>query len=166
MQPAVAPPGPDTAPQSEELRNGDRVHPQRTIGLGAVEVLPTVDCHGALDSQPCHISKAELFDDLASSLVEHVDNIAERATTLGGTALGTARMAAAASSLEEYPEDISAGRDHLAALVGRYAKFAANLRSAAAQAEEYGDADTNDLFVEVSRSVDKHLWFLEAHVQA
>lgn len=108
----------------------------------------------------------ELFDDLASSLVEHVDNIAERATTLGGTALGTARMAAAASSLEEYPEDISAGRDHLAALVGRYAKFAANLRSAAAQAEEYGDADTNDLFVEVSRSVDKHLWFLEAHVQA
>ena len=28
-----------------------------------------------------------------------------------------------------------------------------------------GDDDTADLFTEISRAVDKHLWFLEAHVQ-
>jgi len=26
--------------------------------------------------------------------------------------------------------------------------------------------DTSDLFIEISRSIDKHLWFVEAHVQA
>jgi starvation-inducible DNA-binding protein len=108
----------------------------------------------------------ELFDDLADSLREHVDSIAERATALGGTALGTARMAAAASALPEYPEDISAGGDHLAALADRYAKLAELVRVAADEAEGLGDLDTNDLFVEVSRDVDKHLWFLESHLQA
>lgn len=29
-----------------------------------------------------------------------------------------------------------------------------------------GDAGTSDLFTEVSRGVDKHLWFVEAHAQA
>jgi starvation-inducible DNA-binding protein len=33
---------------------------------------------------------------------------------------------------------------------------------AAAQA---GDQDTADLFTEVSRSVDKYLWFVEAHAE-
>jgi DNA-binding ferritin-like protein len=39
----------------------------------------------------------EMFDELDAELLPHVDTIAERATTLGGTALGTARMAASAS---------------------------------------------------------------------
>ena len=29
-----------------------------------------------------------------------------------------------------------------------------------------GDAETADLYTDASRSVDKHLWFLEAHLQA
>jgi starvation-inducible DNA-binding protein len=32
--------------------------------------------------------------------------------------------------------------------------------------EEIGDADTADLFTEVSRGVDKLLWIAEAHLQA
>ena len=28
------------------------------------------------------------------------------------------------------------------------------------------DQDTADLFIEVSRAIDKHLWFVEAHLQA
>jgi len=31
---------------------------------------------------------------------------------------------------------------------------------------ELGDIDTSDLFTEISRSIDKHLWFVEAHLQA
>ena len=34
----------------------------------------------------------ELYDELAEGLLEHVDTIAERATALGGEALGTARI--------------------------------------------------------------------------
>ena len=40
-----------------------------------------------------------LYDEIAESVIEFVDAIAERATALGGLALGTARMAAAASTL-------------------------------------------------------------------
>lgn len=108
----------------------------------------------------------ELFDALAASLVEHVDLIAERATTLGGTALGTARMAAASSSLPEYPVEVVDGAGHVAALADRFGIFAASLREAIDVAEGHDDKDTADLFTEVSRSVDKHLWFLEAHLQA
>ena len=107
----------------------------------------------------------ELFDDIAEQLLGHVDDIAERVTTLGGTAMGTAKMAAAASRLDPYPDNIAAGTDHLAELVRRFAVVAAAVRAAASEAEELDDISTSDLFVEVSRSIDKSLWFLEAHLQ-
>jgi DNA-binding ferritin-like protein len=44
----------------------------------------------------------ELFDKLAAQLADDVDTIAERATSLGGTARGTARQSAATSRLPEY----------------------------------------------------------------
>jgi Ferritin-like domain len=59
----------------------------------------------------------ELFDTLADSVEEYVDLIAERATSLGGTACGTVRSSAAASRLPEYPLDARNGRLHVEALV-------------------------------------------------
>ena len=50
------------------------------------------------------IAVHEFFDDLAESVEEFIDNIAERATALGGFALGTTRMAAATTRLAEYPD--------------------------------------------------------------
>ena len=40
------------------------------------------------------------------------------------------------------------------------------IRVAIDTAGKAGDADTADLFTEVSRGVDKLLWFVEAHSQA
>jgi starvation-inducible DNA-binding protein len=108
----------------------------------------------------------ELFDDLADQLREYVDLIAERATALGGTALGTVRMAAGASRLTEYPLDLGGSMQHVEALAARFAALAATTRSAIKAAEKENDADTADLFTEVSRGLDKSLWFLEAHLQA
>jgi len=108
----------------------------------------------------------ELFDKLATDLLDHVDTIAERSTTLGGTALGTARMAAAKSRLPEYSADIFGGRESVEALVGRYAELAATTRAAIDRADELRDVDTSDLFTGVSRGLDKSLWFLEAHLQS
>jgi starvation-inducible DNA-binding protein len=107
----------------------------------------------------------ELFDKLAGETLVYVDDIAERATTLGGTALGTARMSAAASRLPEYP-DIVGGQESVAALVERYAALAASTRTAIDASDNLGDADTADLFTGISRGLDKSLWFLEAHLQA
>ena len=108
----------------------------------------------------------ELFDLLAATLLEHPDLIAERATALGGLALGTVRLAAANSILDELPPNAVDGPEVVAALVERYATHAASVRAAIDQAAEQGDQSTADLFTEVSRAVDKHLWFLEAHLQA
>jgi starvation-inducible DNA-binding protein len=108
----------------------------------------------------------ELFDTLAEALEDSVDLIAERATALGGVAMGSVRAAAAASRLPEYPADVTDGLPVVAALADRYAAYAATTRAAITAAEEAGDAGTADLFTEVSRGVDKHLWLLEAHLQA
>ena len=106
----------------------------------------------------------ELFDKLAEEVEEYIDLIAERATALGGTALGTARMAAEASRLPEYPGDAVDGRQHVEALTARFASLAKTSRAAIDAAAAFGDVDTSDLFTEVSRGLDKQLWFLEAHL--
>lgn len=45
-------------------------------------------------------------------------------------------------------------------------EFAAGINAALDHAIKLGDADTADLYTENSRTVDKYLWFLEAHLQA
>lgn len=112
------------------------------------------------------IALHELFDTLAANLSDAVDTIAERVTALGGTALGTARMAAAASTLPEYPLDIIDGSEHVAALVERYGAYANSTRKAIDTAADADDQGTADVFTQLVRDIDKHLWFLEAHLQA
>lgn len=115
---------------------------------------------------PNFIALHELFDEVVDELFEHADDLAERAVQLGGTAFGTARAAAKASRLPEYPLDIQSGRQHVTALSAALAKFGASARAGIDAAEALGDADTVDLFTEISRGVDKLLWKVEAHAQA
>jgi starvation-inducible DNA-binding protein len=107
----------------------------------------------------------ELFDKLAAELLGYVDLIAERATALGGLALGTVRMSASNSQLPESELEITDSLPTVESVAERYAMLAASTRQAIESAESEGDADTADLFTEVSRGVDKALWFLEAHLQ-
>jgi starvation-inducible DNA-binding protein len=111
------------------------------------------------------IALHEMFDGFATTLEGYVDMLAERVTTLGGVAMGTARIAAQTSALPEYDLDAVAGRDHVQALADRYGRYAASVRAAIAQSDALGDADTADLYTEISRQIDKDLWFLEAHLQ-
>jgi len=112
------------------------------------------------------IALHELFDQVSSELDPHVDDIAERITTLGGVALGTVRVAAQNSSLSEYPLEISDGAAHVDALSNALADFGKKVRADIDATAELGDADTADLFTGISRSIDKMLWFVEAHLQA
>ena len=114
---------------------------------------------------PSFIALHELFDQVATTVREHADTIAERITALGGTAEGTARVAAKQSTLKEYPLDIVDGRAHVSALADALAAFGAKVRHNIEEAIEAGDQGTADLFTEVSRSIDKTLWFVEAHGQ-
>ncbi len=106
----------------------------------------------------------QLFDEMAGELEEYVDMVAERVTALGGIALGTARIAASESILPEYPLDAMGGMDHITALAERYSVYGKQVREAIDTTDELGDADTSDMYTEISRTIDKRLWFLEAHL--
>src|SRR5262249_53157362 len=115
---------------------------------------------------PNFIALHELFDTVNEAVEGYVDDIAERAVQLGGVAEGTARVVARRSSLAEYPAKAAEGRGHVEALSSAVAAFGRAARQAIEQANDLGDLDTADLFTEVSRGVDKWLWFVEAHLQA
>ena len=114
---------------------------------------------------PQFIALHEMIDGFRTEIDGHTDTMAERIVQLGGTALGTTQVVAKVSTLAPYPTDISKTKDHLAALIERYAKVANSIRAAIDEADEAGDKDTADIFTGVSRGLDKALWFLEAHVQ-
>lgn len=115
---------------------------------------------------PSFIALHELFDQVAAEMDTHVDDLAERVTALGGVAMGTVRIAAERSSLAEYPHEISDGAAHVDALSTAMADFGKKVRANIDETDELGDKDTADIYTGVSKSVDKLLWFVEAHNQA
>jgi starvation-inducible DNA-binding protein len=113
---------------------------------------------------PSFIALHKLFDEIVDQAEEWMDSMAERVVQLGGIAEGTVRLAAKRSALKEYPLDIGAEREHVEALSAALAGFGKSIRHAIDQADELGDKDTADIFTEISRGVDKYLWFVEAHL--
>jgi starvation-inducible DNA-binding protein len=114
---------------------------------------------------PNFIALHELFDKINEDVEDYVDDLAERVVQLGGVAHGTARQVAARSSLTEYPA-VRDGRQHVEAVSNALATFGKLVRAAIDQSDKLGDKDTADLFTEISRGVDKWLWFVEAHLHA
>jgi starvation-inducible DNA-binding protein len=115
---------------------------------------------------PHFIALHHLFDEVYHAIVEHVDLLAERVVQLGGVAAGTVRLAAEHSTLAEYPRDAVGGTEHVNALASALAEFGARMRETNSAVVGLRDEDTADICTEISRSVDKHLWMVEAHVQS
>jgi starvation-inducible DNA-binding protein len=114
---------------------------------------------------PQFIALHELFDKVNEDVEDYVDLIAERAVQLGGATEGTARSVAKRSKLAEYPVNSGTGRQHVDALSSALAAFGKLIRGAIEESDRVGDEGTNDIFIEISRGVDKWLWMVEAHLQ-
>src|SRR6185369_1472674 len=106
-----------------------------------------------------------LFETFAVSLANFTDAIAERAVTLGGKAYGTARHVASASRLPEYPQDTSAGIEHVGLLADRFEVFLDGVRESRGVAEKEGDTDPVDLLTGVITEFEKNAWFLRASLE-
>ena len=114
---------------------------------------------------PSFIGIHLMLDGFRDEMDDLNDKVAERAVQLGATALGSTQVVVGSTKLPAYPTGIYAIADHIAALIDSYAAYANAVRENIDETDEAGDPDTADLFTEISRAVDKQLWFLEAHVQ-
>ena len=115
---------------------------------------------------PMFISLHLLFDQVNDGVTEYIDLIAERIVQLGGIADGTARSVAARTSLLDYPDRLWSGEEHVAALSDVLAQFGRTVRIGIEEMNELQDAGSADILTEVSRGIDKWLWFVEAHQQS
>lgn len=107
----------------------------------------------------------ELFEEIVETLDEHIDMVAERATALGGQALGTAPVVAQQSNVPQLQPTVSQEQALLEQIASSLATLDATLYEQINQVSEQGDLDTADLLNEVSRDISKQLWFVEAHLQ-
>jgi starvation-inducible DNA-binding protein len=130
----------------------------------------TVDLHSQV-KQACWNVKGNdfaplhaLFATMATELEAYTDLVAERIAVLSGVALGTARTAALQSRLAEYPNAIMDGNAHVRALAERFAQYGTALRDDISLAADVKDAGTAAVYTDISRGIDKRLWFLEAHL--
>ena len=114
---------------------------------------------------PSFVGLHQLFDQVAAEAREYADNIAERAVALGGVARGTLQAVSGQSQLREYPLEVVDWRTHVRAMQDALATFGRSARKVIDDATALNDADTADLFTEISRGVDKSLWMVEAHIQ-
>ena len=115
---------------------------------------------------PTFIALHKLFDEIHAAVLEYVDLLAERVVQLGGVAEGTVGIVAERSALVDYPLGLSTGGEHVAALSDALAMFGRTVRLGIEEMNELDDADSADFLTEISRGVDKWLWFVEAHQQA
>ncbi|MEO8629879.1 MAG: DNA starvation/stationary phase protection protein Dps [Betaproteobacteria bacterium] len=113
---------------------------------------------------PGFIAIHELFDRTVTAVAEYADLIAERTGAIGGAAEGTVQTAAKSSFLSPYPLRIADTQSHVNAVGEALAAFGASARDAIDRATTLGDADTADVFTEISRGIDQLLWFVESHV--
>ena len=103
-----------------------------------------------------------LFEQFAIQLAVRNDEIAERAVTLGGHAIGTARQVAKGSRLPEYPTETTRDLEHVKALADRIDVYLEGVRESRKLAEQHGDTDTYDLLSAVVSELEKNNWFLRA----
>jgi starvation-inducible DNA-binding protein len=114
---------------------------------------------------PTFIALHKLFDEINADVAEYADLIAERIVQLGGIAEGTVGVVEGRSTLLDYPLTLSTGAEHVAALSDALAAFGRTVRLGIEEMNELEDAGSADILTEISRGVDKWLWFVEAHQQ-
>jgi starvation-inducible DNA-binding protein len=114
---------------------------------------------------PSFIALHGLFDDVHAAVDEYADLIAERIVQLGGIAEGTVGVVAQRTTLVDYPLVLTKGAEHVAALSDALAEFGRAVRIGIDEMNDLKDADSADVLTEISRGIDKWLWFVEAHQQ-
>ncbi len=112
----------------------------------------------------------ELFDAVYERVGAGVDVVAERIQVLGGVAKGTAEVVSSSARMKPYPTDVVDDVKHVEEIANRLADVGERVRKAIDTVSEAGDEGrggdegTMDIFVGISRQLDKDMWFVESHI--
>jgi len=143
---------------------------QALVSLLNSQVATSIDLYTQLRQAKWNVAGLEfialhgLFDQISRDVDRWSDQIAERAATLGGYVMGTARLAVAGSFLQEYDLDALSGAAHVKALVMQMATYTTRLREAIATASTVEDPPTVDLLTVVLGQAERDLWLVESHL--
>lgn len=106
-----------------------------------------------------------LFDKIAEEVEYQADIVTEQITAMGGTALGTIQQIIENTQLREYPIDIFSAKDLIEHLTHNFAILGELCRKNIDLSNELDDMVTNDIYIGLTRMLDKNLWFIEAYTQ-
>jgi starvation-inducible DNA-binding protein len=108
----------------------------------------------------------KFFEEQYTALNDVVDEVAERARSLGGNALGTVAEFAQHTRLTEHPGKYPTAREMLTNLLHDHEAVIRNLRTDLETClERYHDAGTSDFLTAVMEKHEKMAWMLRAVLQ-
>jgi starvation-inducible DNA-binding protein len=108
----------------------------------------------------------KFFEAQYNELNEIVDEVAERARTLGGRALGTLAEFTQHTRLKERPGDRPDARGMIADLLADHETLIRELRDDIESADKAGDAGTNDFLTGLLEKHEKMAWMLRAFLES
>jgi starvation-inducible DNA-binding protein len=108
----------------------------------------------------------KFFEEQYSELNVVVDDIAERARSLGGWALGTLKEFSQQARLNEHPGQYPSAREMIANLLADHETIVRQLRTDLETAEKHQDMGTNDFLTGLMEKHEKMAWMLRAFLQA
>ncbi|WP_219835262.1 Dps family protein [Paenibacillus sp. R14(2021)] len=101
------------------------------------------------------------FQELYEEATLHVDDIAERLLTIGGSPYATMAEYLEYSSVKEATGKETAP-EMVNTLIRDFTNVAAELKEGMEAAQESGDETTGDLLLAIHKSLEKHTWMLKA----
>jgi starvation-inducible DNA-binding protein len=108
----------------------------------------------------------KFFEGQYEALNDVVDEVAERARTLGGRAWGTLAEFTKASRLKERPGESPDAQAMVADLLGDHETIVRQLRTDLETAAKQGDAGTSDFLTGLMENHEKMAWMLRAFLTA
>ncbi len=104
----------------------------------------------------------KLADKVAEEADAAADLVAERCAQLGGYVYGLLSHAAKHTSVPVFPEDVIDEEECLESLLGSVSHVCSSCRENIEESEVLGDYVTSDIYIDITRSLDKLAWTLKA----
>ena len=144
---------------------------QNTVDTLNARLADLIDLHWQIKQAHWNVVGANfiavhrLFDEQAEMARLMADTLAERARGLQGVAEGTIRLAVKRTTLDEFPHGPIEWDEAVRQLVARYEQLSAAFLRASNDAAEAEDKGTEDVYIELIRSIDKQAYFLRSHLK-